>query len=247
MKKIILIAGLLFCGITQAQTITLTGNGNEITDGETITFNTLSSQTATLDLSVTNTSAETINIKMKVNQIINNAAGTGLQFCIDPQCFFQIDEGDTVPSNPQSGATIAPGNSTTGDNHFWNNYAGDDTSMPVSYSLSIITVSDTGEELNELISFNYVYDANAAGVTDFAALQKAGINLQSTVIKNNLTVETLQNTTMQLYNVAGQLVKSAALTAGNQSVDFADLNAAVYIARFTTQDNKTAQIRVVKQ
>lgn len=246
MKKIILIAGLLFCGLTQAQ-ITVTGNGTEITEGQTFTFNTLDNTTATLDLHFTNTSAESVNLKMKVLSISNNTAGTSLQFCIDPQCFFSISEGSTVPSNPQSGLTLAAGASSTGDNHFWSSYTGDNESMPVSYTLAIITVDGSGTELNQLISFNYVYDATAASTSDFEALQNAGIVLKSTVIENNIEVDAQQNTSLELYNTNGQLIKSIKISTGNQSIDVSSLSAAIYIARFTTEDNKTSQIRVVKQ
>ncbi|AXG73490.1 T9SS C-terminal target domain-containing protein [Flavobacterium arcticum] len=245
MKKIILIAGLLLCGIAQAQ-ITVTGNGEAITEGQTFTFNTLDAETATLDLHFTNTSTESVNIKMKVLSISNNTAGTSLQFCIDPQCFFSISEGSTVPSNPQSGLTLEAGASSTGDNHFWSSYTGDNESMSVSYTLAIITVDGSGNELNQLISFNYVY-SSTANINDFEALQNAGISLESTIIKNNMEINAQQNASLELYNMNGQLIKSVTISTGNQSIDLSSLSSAIYIARFATEDNKTSQIRVVKQ
>ncbi len=242
MKKIILIAGLLFCGLTQAQ-ITVTGNETEITEGQTFTFNTLDDETATLDLVVTNNSANTINIKMKVKSI-TNSDGSDVQFCLE-QCFFNISVGSKVPSFPQ-GVEIAAGASTVGDNHFWNNNPGIDQTAPVSYELAIITVDIDGNEVDELIAFNYVYSP-AASTNDFEALQNAGISLKSTVMNNSIEIDAQQNANLELYNTNGQLVKSVKISTGNQLIDVSSLSTAIYIARFTTEDNKTSQIRVVKQ
>ena len=244
MKKIILIAGLLLYGLTQAQDITLTGNGETVTNGQTFTFSTLDAATATLDLVVTNNSENTINIKMKVKGI-TNADGSEVQFCLE-QCFFNISVGSKVPSIPQEGIAVEAGASTLGDNHFYNNNAGIDQNMPVSYELAIITVDTEGNEVNELIAFNYVYDATAS-ISDFEALQNAGITLKSTILKNNIEVDAQQNASLELYNSNGQLIKSAKISSGNQLIDVSSLSNAVYIARFTTEDNKISQIRVVKQ
>ncbi|QYJ69276.1 T9SS type A sorting domain-containing protein [Flavobacterium litorale] len=253
MKKIILIAGLLLCGLTQAQTVTVTGNGETIANNDTVTFNQLStaedSSLGNLDLVVTNTSTENITMRMKAVAITNNdTPNNNLQFCVQPQCFNIISEGTTIPTNlPDGGILLAPGASTEGDNHFRNSYAGDDDSMPVSYVIAVITVDGDGNETGELMRFTYVYDSTAASVTDFESLKNAGITLNSTIIKDNMQVDALQNATVAFYNTSGQLIKNAAITSGTQLIDLSSLATAVYIARFTTEDNKTSQIRVVKQ
>lgn len=245
MKKLILFAGLLFCSLTQAQTITATGNGQPISEGQTFTFNTLSQATSELDLLVTNVSNSPINVKLKVNQITNNSGGTNVQFCFGEQCFFQIAPNSTVPSNA-SGVTLQPGENNNENDHFWNNFAGNDTSAPVSYNLSFITVDDAGNQTGTLLTFNYIYSATA-GTTDFTSLKNIGITVNNTVIKDNLTVTTTQKAKMEVYNITGQVVKTVAVQTGTQAINMSDLSAAPYIVRFTNDKNQASQIKVVKQ
>ncbi|OIQ21659.1 MAG: hypothetical protein BM557_02355 [Flavobacterium sp. MedPE-SWcel] len=248
MKKIILIASLLICGLTQAQ-VSVFGDGNEINDGQIITVNELGSSTQ-LDLVFSNTSTESVTIRMKVKSITNNVdagSNNSLQLCVQPQCFNNINVDTTIPT-VGVGVTIDAGSHTNGvDNHFKNSHPGDDTSMPVSYEFGVITVDGDGNETSEIMSFTYTYDATAASTTDFAALQNAGISLKSTIITNSIEIDAQQGASMELYNINGQLIKTVVIATGNQAIDLSSLNTAVYIARFTTEDNKTAQIRVVKQ
>ena len=73
-----------------------------------------------------------------------------------------------------------------------------------------------------------------------------GITVKNTVIKKQMDVTANQNAAIQVYNINGQLVKQASIVNGTQSVDLSSLNTAVYIVRFTNEENKTSQIRIVK-
>ena len=249
MKKIILIAGLLICGLTKAQTVTVTGNEETITDGETILFNSIEPGERNLDLVITNTSTENITIRMKVVSITNNATpNNNLQFCIQPQCFNTIAVGTTIPTNLGAGGIVLePNQSTQGDNHFRNYYLGDDESSPVDYELAVITVDGDGNEVNQLMSFHYRYDANAADSNNFEALKNLGLNIKNTVINTVLEVEAQQNATLEVYNMNGQTVSNSKITTGNQLIDFSALATGIYNIHFTTEDNRTATIKVIKK
>lgn len=143
-----------------------------------------------------------------------------------------------------AGLILQPGESNTDADHFWSANPGNGTD-PVTYSISLIQVDDNGETLAVLRTFNYVYSPTA-GLTDFSALQNMGITVKNTVVKNQLEVSANQNATLQLININGQIVKTVAVKNDNQVIDLSGLTSAVYFARFTTAENKTAQIKIVK-
>ena len=73
-----------------------------------------------------------------------------------------------------------------------------------------------------------------------------GIVVNNTVVKSTLDVTASQNVKVDIVNLNGQVVKKAAIAAGTQAVDLSGLSSAVYFARFTNAENKTAQIKIVK-
>lgn len=250
MKKIILLAGLLLCGITNAQVINVYGTSDQIFDGDVITFNTLDAEDATLPLSVENISGSSINLKLRMDYMENadnlpGIANSQLQFCFGEECYFTVDVGDAVPSMV-TGLTLTPGGINPAGDHFVSVYPGDNPALPVVYTMSFIQVDGAGNQIGEdLLTFTYKYQPEL-GVNDFAALQNMGINVKNTVVKNQLDIDASLTATMQVYDINGKLVKTADIANGSQSVDLSALNTAVYIAKFTTAENKTSQIRIVK-
>jgi hypothetical protein len=250
MKKIILLASLLLTTLTQAQ-ISVEGNGETIPNGYVYTTNKLQPMAAAeLKLTVTNTSANPINLKLRIEEM-TNAPGSAVQFCFGEQCYDNVTIGKTVPSNNTEGGfglTLAPGASNTEGDHFWNNNPGIDTNAPVKYKIAVIQYTNEGVIIGDpLFTFTYIYDKNfTAGTADFASLKNIGITLNSTVVKNSLDVTATQNAKLEMFNINGQIIKTAAITNGSQSVDVSGLSNGVYITRFTNEENKTSQIRVVK-
>jgi hypothetical protein len=247
MKRIILAAALFISALTQAQVITATGNDETITEGKIFTFNTLDVDTATLVFHATNVSANTIDLRLKCEEI-TNSDGTDVQFCYGQSCYTEISTtgaSSIVPPNSQAAEfTLDPQESTSGVEHFWNANPGTDPTQPVLFKLSFVTM-DHGTLDQTLLTFYYKYDATA-GVNDFTALKNIGLAVTNTAVKNAMEVTASQNAKLNLYGVNGQLVKTAAITSGTQSVDLSGVATGVYIARFTTQDNRTAQIRIAK-
>jgi len=242
MKKIILLASLLLCSLTQAQIITATGNGEAITEGKTFTFNSLEEGEATLTLVAKNVTTNPIYLKLKVNSI-TNADGTSVQFCFGGLCYFSIEEGDTVPANNVLKA-IPAGETNVANDHFYNENAGVNAAEKVSYNLSFVQVDETGKELATLLTFNYNYSPTAS-LTSIAALKNMGITVNNTVVKNVLDITATQNTTLEVYTLNSQKVKTVALKNGFQSVDLSALSTGVYFANFTS-NSKRSSIKIVK-
>lgn len=244
MKKIILFAGLLLAGITQAQIVTVTGDGQTITEGQTITVTGVSEQEADLKLVVTNLTNETINVKLRMNTITNNSNGDQVQFCFGGLCFFNVTQGSSVPPAVSGWPIAAGGNNGNGD-HFWNFGPSDVAGSPITYNMSFIRVAEDGTVLDTLLTFNYVYQP-AMATTDFASLKSLGIVLNNTIVANNLDLTASQPATLNLHSVTGQHIKTVAIAEGTQSVDVSGLSAAIYIATFTNSDNQSSSIRIVK-
>lgn len=245
MKKIILLAGLLLSGLTQAQVITATADGAPITEGQTFTVTSLEESAATLTLIATNISDAPIYLKLKVNSIVN-ANGQDVQFCFGGLCYFSIREGSTVPSNTYLASNvIAPGGTNNAADHFFNQNAGINVGEDVVYNLSFIQVSSTGTELGTLLTFNYRY-STTAGLTNLSALQNMGITVKNTVVNNDLTIQANQNANLEIIGINGQSVKSIDVKAGAQQADLSSLSAGIYFARFTV-NGKSSQVRIVKK
>lgn len=247
MKKIILLAALLLSGIAQAQQISVSRPGGiQITDGQTITTNSIATGDDApnkIRFKVTNLTEETIQIGIKVLEISDNVDGTQLQLCFDA-CLDNIYEGLVIPN----AFLLDPGATTpSNDDHMWNYNPG--TGGDVSYHLAFVKLeyneeTDAYTELEELLDFYYVYQPTA-GVTSFSGLQQMGLSIESTVVKNSLNITATQSAALQLFDATGKLVKTATVKSGSQGVDVSALATGVYMAKFTV-GNKAATVKVVK-
>jgi len=247
MKKIILTAALFIAAFAQAQVVEVYNDDVQLENNGEYTYNVLNGNTdvAKLHLRVINVSPNTINIKLKMFQVENNDNNTGVQFCFGEYCY-QNAPVDTAAPPTNQGVVLAPTAANNINDYFFNNYAGDTAGQPVKYKMGIVNVDAQGLQVGDpLITFTYIYSPTAA-TTDFASLQQMGISVNSTVVKNTLDITSSQNAKLELINISGQSVKKAAIVNGSQSIDLSGLSSAVYFAKFTNEENKTAQIKIVK-
>jgi hypothetical protein len=199
-----------------------------------------------LPLKVKNLTDETIYVKLRMDEMENafNMVTNDVQFCFGTSCYITVDEGDVVPAAIAQAEILADGENPDGDK-FQNSYEGDNVGQPVEYHMSLWLYGADNNPIEELVAFSYIYTPTA-GTEDFTNLQNIGINVKNTVVKNTFDVDATVTTKLELFDVTGKQVSSIAVADGANSIDLSRLNAAVYIARFTTEDNKTAQIRIVK-
>jgi hypothetical protein len=252
MKKIILLVAVMLTSLLQAQdliTVTTTG-GAPIAEGQVFVFNVpfnANTHAADLPIRVKNISSQTLRLKLRMESMENaNGNLNFIQFCFNGICYYRVQPGSIVPASLDEAAELNPNDENNVQDHFGSSYTGDVAGQPVVYNLSIVQVDGSGTIVgNPLRRFTYRYEPTA-GVNDFASLKSLGITVKSTVINNVVEIDATQNATLQVYGISGQLVKTAAIATGTQAIDASALATGVYIARFTTEDNKTSSIKIAK-
>jgi hypothetical protein len=247
MKKIILLAVLALTGIATAQQIKVVRPGGaELLDGATFTTNSASDETTgpnRMRFKITNLTDEEMIVGAKVLGFTDNVDGTEVQFCFGV-CLYELSPGIIIPNEPLAGGATT----TADDDHFQNYNVG--TGGPVTYHLAFVKLdydsdNDVYTEVEELFDFYYTYDATA-GVTSFDGLKELGLSIEGTIVKSSLNVNASQSASLQLFDTTGKLVKTTAIKSGSQAIELSALSAGIYMAKFTTADNKTATVKIVK-
>jgi hypothetical protein len=222
-------------------------DGTPIVNGDVFTFTTLgdaetaaSSDPAYLGLKIYNSSASNINVKMRLISM-TNADGSNLQFCIDPICVGSLTVGNAYPA---SGSSVIPANGQNGNfDHFINANPGTGAGN-VEYVLKFYMVNSFGAEIGNSITFTYRYATLGISTN---ALQNAGINVKSTLVKSQFEFDATSNGKAELYDLNGRMVTSVNYISGYNYVDVSNLNAAVYILNFTNEEGKKAALKIIKK
>jgi len=248
MKKIILLAALALGSFVNAQQITVnTPGGGSLEEGEVYTTSSVANPNLNEDnklrFNITNNTEEDIYVKVKVTSIDGNEEGGSVQLCYWV-CFYDIAVGTVVPDFT-AGTEIAPGATTTSsEDHFISFYTGNGTD-DVTYGLAFIKTDVNGTELETLVNFTYKYQPTA-GVKDLAGLKNMGLSINNTVVKNALNIDATVNAAAQVYDINGRVVFTGNVVNGSNALNLSGLSTGVYTARFKTADNKTAEIKLVK-
>ena len=247
MKKIIIVIACFYSVLSFSQMTMKKLDGTPILNGDVLTFSTLgdaeaaaASDPAYLGLKFYNSSANAINVKMKLISM-TNADGNNLQFCIDPICVGTLTVGNSYPA---SGNSVIPGNGQNGQfDHFINANPGNGTSN-VEYVLKFYMVNSFGAEIGNSITFTYRY-AMLGLLTN--ALENAGIDVKSTLVKSQIEFDANSNGNAELYDLNGRMITSVNYISGYNYLDVSNLNAAVYILNFTNEEGKKAALKIIKK
>lgn len=243
MKKITFLTfALIFSFIGNAQISIADENGDEITDGKEFTYTTLGQTTAELGIKITNNSSSTVYVLGEVVSM-ENASGQNLQFCLGDTCYATISEGTSYPlGNP---VTLDQGESNGNFDHFFNNYAGNNTNNPVKYAFRFYEVDANGNEIGDLVSFSYTYDSSLSSST--YSLENLGVVLNSSIITNDISFSTKENVTINVYDLNGKQIKSQNFAHGAHNLNASQLNTGVYLVKFNTLNGKQATTKIIKK
>lgn len=246
MKRIYLTALLLtVANLINAQITILDGNGNIIEDGSVFEFNTVDegpwveNPESKLSFYIQNNTSSPIEVKGAMVEIIGSN-GSGVQFCMG-DCLNVVNENSVVP---MGNSTFPIGsNQTTGPGiYFWNLNS---SSEYASYKFKIYQADSSGNQIGTPIHMTYIYSATAS--TPDITLQKLGVQLNNTLVDNELLFTTTSAMSMQVVDLNGRSVATQSFEEGNNRYNTSGLTSGIYIVKFTNNQGQTATVKIVKQ
>lgn len=235
LKKSLLALCLATFGYVNAQFTMFTADGNTvIEDNHTVTYNT-TDNTAEFEFKFKNETNADIFLRGEVVEM-EGADGTQVQFCME-QCLNNVQVGTIVPTQ---GGFLVVANSTSPNfgTYFWNMNSSSDYKK---YRFKIYQIDASGNQMGDAVHINYIYDANSVGVQD---VQQFGFDIYPTVVKDNFTIELLDDSTVEVVNIQGKVVKNLKLKQGANSVNIEGIGAGVYFVRVLGRANS---IKIIKQ
>lgn len=236
MKRIsftLLFTMLFFSSYAQFTFETL--SGTPIPDGSIFTYGTYADNDSKLKFKVTNTTSFPIDIKI-VCTSITNGDGTGFELCYGGVCNDNIALSGMYPDYDYP---LGPGENNGNFDHFVNNNPGDGSSMEFVFSIYAI-----GYESNAItMTYRYSPDMN---IGSFENLSSIGVNIQNTVVSNNLLFNSIREGMVSIININGQIVADYKFTEGDQTLNLSGLSSDVYIAKFTTSEGASSAVKILK-
>ncbi len=227
-QKILFLSLFLVSLCVNAQFTMEDHDGNMITDGEVVTFGVYSTPGNTIgsyDIYVNNPST-TDAIRMKAEFVSAiNADGSAFEICFG-LCYTGIEIGDIFPPNANFVGIDPLGQSLEG-NHL-DNFEPGNGSDPVEYVFRFFQIDENGDETGEELTMTYKYDP-LLGLNDVNQLNVAVFsNSRSKLV----TVQTVEELTMRVYNLQGRLIKTEKLNIGRQDISMSELSSQIYVLHF---------------
>lgn len=224
-RKLLYLSILLVAFSMNAQYTVEDHDGNLLTDGDIISFNTIAPDAGAIyDFYVNNTST-TDNIRMKIEFVSAlNADGTMMELCFG-LCYTGITIGQSYPPNADY-VEIMPGAQTPPGNHMANADPGNGTDV-LDYLFRFYQIDTAGNEIGDPLSVTYRYDP-LLSVNE----NSLSVNIFATSITDELNVTVDEELNLTIYNLQGKIVKSQKLNIGQQSINMSDLSSQMYVAHF---------------
>lgn len=216
-------------------------DGTVINDGDVLTYTSIEEPANYLGLKIYNSLSEDVTVKVKV---ISFPAGYGsnLQLCVDPVCVNNLIVGNSYPG---FGSTI-PANGENGNaDHFKNSNVGDGVSN-LDYVLKLFRVDENNVEVGNSITFTYRYSPSLS-TSAFNQLANAGIQLKSTVVKNNIELQVTKPVKASIYDLNGKIVADQNLVAGINLIEASKLASGLYLLTVTTNEGKKITQKIIKE
>jgi hypothetical protein len=243
MKKIFAIFGFIILSTSlQAQISVLKANGQQVTEGEIITYNTTAYPQASFDFHIHNAASTPTLIKIK-SMSITNSDGSALELCIGPVCLSSIHTGNSYPSNP---VTVAANSTETNANHIYNLDTGDGVNYPIDYVFKVYQLDTSGNEVGNSVTFTYRYTTTLS-VNTVESLDTLGVTLTSTLVNHTLDFSSSSNGTVTLFDMNGRSLVQEVYKQGANTISLDTITSGVYVLQLNSSDNKSASVKIVKK
>src|SRR5690554_118910 len=247
MKKLISTLFVLITGFVFAQDFTVTnGNNGTITDGEVFNFTTLG-EDANVFIQVHNNSSEDLYFKLKAESG-ENTGGVQVNFCFGQVCLPGFSPGQYVPPTVYDNVTVSPGGTNGIDNKFFITTDAIIENTPVIFEFGLYQYDSPDQDQTtgtKVLGFSYQYTSTAS--TPNMTLQKLGVQVNNTLVNNEFSFTTTSDMAMDLFDINGRNVASESFNEGTNLYNASELNAGIYIAKFTDKQGQTASVKIVKQ
>ncbi|MEC3876700.1 T9SS type A sorting domain-containing protein [Chryseobacterium salviniae] len=248
MKKIIFL--LLFTYMhswSYGQMALAKDDGTPIVDGQIFTYNSTNENIATLHYKIKNTSASSIKVRIKIMSI-QNATGSGFQFCYLNTCLPSVAVNAIYPSNASSPITIAANSETpsTGYN-MWNSNIGSGT-FPIDYVVKYYLVNNSNIEYGTPVTITYRYDPNAIlSVKDTQNSKEGFASIPVTLVNSSLPIVSEETVSYTLHNMEGRCLSTGNLKKGSEEINISNLNAGNYFVTLKSPQGKVIVKKITKQ
>lgn len=239
MKKIIVLLSLFIQMYSFGQFSFTDHDGNTIANGSVFSFATANSESAKLKFYVTNVGATPVDVRIRCTGI-SGGDGVGFQLCYGGLCHDNVVNGVIYPDYQ---FLLNPGESNGEFDYFVNNFAGE---TPIDFNFQVYGLDSSGFATGQSVTMTYRYDSTL-NVNSFDKLSAVGINIDNTLVTNELNFSATTNGKVALFNLNGQLIKEFSFTEGNQSFNLSQLSSAIYIARFSNNEGQSSSIKLIKK
>lgn len=224
----------------QAQFTAATNEGVPITDGSVFTYNQTGDTNGLFTFNITNNAPQAIHMKLEFVSM-QNTDGSGTYLCLFGVCLppggITVGESYTGPENE-----IAPGATSTTDNHFYNTDEGDGTNYPVEYVFRLYQEEDTGKETSESITFTYRYDPNYNAVEDEQILP---FKLYPNVTSSVVNIEVSSDVKGLLMDTQGRILSEYHFTEGKNTIDVSALPSQLYYLLLSDVNNQQSIAKII--
>ena len=245
---------ILFNAFSFAQVpFTLTSGGVNYTannnTSHTYETNALSGQGSQFKYNVTNSSNQPLNFKAQVIGLTNYTSGQDMSFCYAAFCEFNVVLNQIYPSAEEP-FLMQPGENmnAVGENDckFQNTSAGTTPSLLKEYVIKFYAENpDTNAQVGDAFTLTFRYNPNLSSISE--TLKQLGIQLQSTVITNEIIINAQEQSMMSIIDMSGKTVLNANLIEGNNNINADFLDTGVYFLSFETSSNRKATQKIIKK
>lgn len=221
-------------------------DGSPISNGQVFTYNTTDESMATLHYKIKNTSANTVKVRIKITGI-QNATGSGFQFCYHTTCLPSVSPNAVYPSAANAPISISAGGETPYNGYnMWNSNTGNGV-LPITYTIKYYAVDDFNSEYGTPVTITYRYDPDAILATkDIERQQKPFASVPSSIFRNSIDVILKETTTYRISTMDGRILLKGTLTKNHESIETSFLNTGMYIIALQNRNGDHISKKIIK-
>ncbi|OYU85005.1 MAG: hypothetical protein CFE24_04230 [Flavobacterium sp. BFFFF2] len=241
MKTILSSIAILCVGFcAQAQLSLTRHNGTPITPGQVAVITTIAYPDAELDFYVHNNGTAPANVRINCMQLIN-ADGLAFELCFANECLSYVEEGTNYPINSPY-LTLAPGAHSGNDGHFLNTAIGT-APYPKDYVFRAYEVGN----VNNYVDITYRFDPTLS-TQQVNQLKDTGILLASTLVKDDIQLEVVKNSThIQIIDLQGKVVFESTLAYGKHNITTQNWASGMYVLQLVDDYQNKSSLKIIKE